>query len=88
MRPRTSRVMIVILPCMLLLSGCAGVGDYVGSVANPFSVPNPSTADTLNMQRARGTHVVVQPISPEAGNVWPSPAKPVPTLGQYYDHDT
>ncbi len=82
MRLRTSRVMIVILPCMLLLSGCAGVGNYVGSVANPFSVPNASTAETLNMQRARGTHVVVQPISPEAGNVWPSPAKPVPTLGQ------
>ncbi len=82
MRPRTSHVMIVILPCMSLLSGCAGVGNYLGSVANPFSVPNASTADTLNMQRARGTHVVVQPISPEAGNVWPGPAKPVPTLSQ------
>lgn len=70
----------------LLLAGCAGVGNYVDSTVNPFGDPNAPQGYALNMQRARGSDVAVQPIRPEPGDVWPGPVKPVPTLSEIQQH--
>jgi hypothetical protein len=67
---------------MLLLSGCAGVGNYMQSTLSPSGNPNAPKTEALNMQRARGEAVAVQPITPMPGDVWPGPVPPVPTLDQ------
>jgi len=86
MRMRASHIMIVMLPCLSLLSGCAGVGNELYDMTRPFSEPNAPPLDALNMQRVRGADVAVQPITPQAGDVWPGPVKPVPTLSQIQKH--
>ena len=70
----------------LLLSGCAGVGNYLGSTLNPFGDPNAPKGYALNMQRARGNDVAVAPILPQPGDVWPGPVRPVPTLSDIQQH--
>ncbi|WP_201727854.1 hypothetical protein [Acidocella sp. C78] len=71
---------------LLLLSGCAGVGNYLSSTLNPFGDPNAPAGDAVNMQRARGDNVAVQPLRPEPGDVWPGKAAPIPTLGEIQKH--
>ncbi|HQT60131.1 MAG TPA: hypothetical protein PLV07_05890 [Acidiphilium sp.] len=71
---------------VLLLSGCAGVGNYLSSTLNPFGDPNAPAGDAVNMQRARGDNVAVQPLRPEPGDVWPGKAAPIPTLGEIQKH--
>ncbi len=70
----------------LLLSGCAGVGNYLGSTLNPFGDPNAPKGYALNMQRARGDDVAVAPVLPQPGDVWPGPVRPVPTLSDIQQH--
>jgi hypothetical protein len=70
----------------LLLSGCAGVGNYLGSTLNPFGDPNAPKGYALNMQRARGNDVAVAPILAQPGDVWPGPVRPVPTLSDIQQH--
>lgn len=86
-QPR-SRVYVALLPCslLLLLSGCAGMGNYMHSTLDPFGDPNAPASDTINMQRARGNEVAVQPILPQPGDVWPGKLQPVPTLGEIQKH--
>lgn len=67
---------------LLLLSGCTGVGSYMRSTISPNGNPNTPKSEAINMQRARGNVVEVQPITPMPGDVWPGPVQPVPTLGQ------
>ncbi|MGC9269600.1 hypothetical protein [Acidiphilium sp.] len=70
----------------LMLSGCAGVGNYLETTVNPFGNPNAPAGDSLNMQRARGNDVAVAPILPQPGDVWPGPVRPVPTLNDIQQH--
>lgn len=79
------RHLTFLLPA-LLLSGCAGVGNYMQSTLSPTGNPNAPKTEALNMQRARGSAVPVEPIPPEPGDVWPGPVHPVPTLNDIQKH--
>lgn len=70
----------------LLLSGCAGVGNYLKSTVNPFGDPNAPKGYALNMQRARGNDVAVAPILAQPGDIWPGPVHKVPTLSDIQQH--
>lgn len=65
-----------------LLAGCAGVGSYMHDSLDPFGTPNAPQNQSVNMRRALGESVAVKPITPQEGDVWPGPVKPVPTLSQ------
>ncbi|ABQ31029.1 hypothetical protein ICJ77_15570 [Acidiphilium multivorum] len=86
--PRPRRAVAALLPgsLVLLLSGCAGVGNYFNSTLNPLGDPNAPAGDAINMQRARGNEVAVQPLRPQPGDVWPGKLAPVPTLGEIQKH--
>ncbi len=73
-----------IMPCLLLtlLSGCAGLGNYLHSSIDPFHDPNAPPSETVNMLRARGHQVLVQPILAQKGDIWPGKVRPIPTLAQ------
>ncbi|MCF3947929.1 hypothetical protein [Acidiphilium iwatense] len=87
-RSVTTRSLCLAVPgaMALLLSGCAGVGNYLDSTINPFGDPNAPQGYALNMQRVRGNDVAVQPIRPQPGDVWPGPVRPVPTLSEIQQH--
>ncbi|MDD2877525.1 MAG: hypothetical protein PHT60_10425 [Acidiphilium sp.] len=86
-RPLSLAVAWVIPGTMaLLLSGCAGVGNYLDTTINPFGNPNAPKGDALNMQRARGNDVAVTPIVAQPGDVWPGPVRPIPTLSDIQQH--
>ncbi|MGH7051489.1 MAG: hypothetical protein ACREF0_03210 [Acetobacteraceae bacterium] len=71
-----------LLGVLLLLSGCSGFGGFLGSTFSPTGDPNrPETATAVNLQRANAAPVVSPaPITPEPGDVWPGPIKPLPSL--------
>lgn len=67
-----------VLAAVLLAAGCSGPVD---SIFSPFSGNRAVVAaDSLTVQRVRGSNPEVQPLLPEAGNVWPEPETPRPTL--------
>lgn len=80
------RVNPLALCAALLLSGCAGVGNYLHSTLDPFGDPNAPHGYALNMQRARGNQVAVAPIMPQAGDIWPGKVRPIPTLSDIQQH--
>ncbi|MEO8715207.1 MAG: hypothetical protein ABI369_09365 [Acetobacteraceae bacterium] len=65
--------------CALTLSGCAfHEWDRLPYVAG--TDPYAPGGDTENMRRALGQPIVVAPLKPDSGNVWPGPLPPTPTL--------
>lgn len=60
---------------ILLLSGCASEGLFGGN-------PNEPPVNSETAQRALGHQPVVTPIRPQAGDVWPGPVQPMPTLSE------
>jgi hypothetical protein len=73
------RRLVLLGLCSLGLSGCAfkswqHLPFYAGS--DPYA----PTGESENMRRARGQTVVVPPLSQQAGNVWPGPVKPIPSM--------
>ncbi|MGH7100806.1 MAG: hypothetical protein ACREFJ_00290 [Acetobacteraceae bacterium] len=71
-----------LLGVLLLLSGCSGFGGFLGSTFSPTGDPNrPEEAAAVNFQRANAAPVVSPaPITPQPGDVWPGPIKPLPSL--------
>lgn len=66
---------------VLLLSGCVSERHFlVDSVA--FGNPNAPQATSETADRALGHMPAVTPIAPQAGNVWPGPVQPMPTLSE------
>jgi hypothetical protein len=64
-----------LLGTALLLAGCSG--GMGGSLWAPFMGPtNVVESDSLTVQRVRGTNPVVEPLVPEAGDVWPAQEAP------------
>jgi hypothetical protein len=66
---------------LLLLAGCGG--GYSSWHDLPFTTgtnPNMPAGDSANMRRVVGQSAAVEPLTPEAGDVWPGPIKPPPTL--------
>ncbi len=66
----------------LCLTGCAGGGTFLRHTAWPFGDPNAPPATSETAQRALGKNPAIQPLRPQAGDVWPGPAQPFPTLNQ------
>jgi hypothetical protein len=69
----------VCLVLVLLLSGCVSERHFARD-SWPFGNPNAPHNDGESAQRALGQSPDVTPIAPQAGNVWPGPVQPVPTL--------
>ncbi|GBQ83148.1 hypothetical protein AA13595_1108 [Gluconacetobacter johannae DSM 13595] len=71
-----------LLSSLVLLGGCAGFGKLAGDgMSFPGSNPNAPGGEAENLRRARGEAAVELPILPAAGNLWPGPPAPLPTLG-------
>ena len=71
----------------LLISGCHyasspfdGFGGFVSDTHLFKSNPNLPPSAAENTLRVQGQHVATEPLSPEAGNIWPGPPKAEPTL--------
>jgi hypothetical protein len=77
---------IALLGFVLLLSAC---GDYVGSPFDGFGGfmhdsftfnANRPVADSITVRRVLGDTADAEPLLPEAGNIWPPPPRPDPSL--------
>ncbi len=72
---------VAFLGLIALLPGCAGTGQFLSDTFTlPPANPNLPQADSLNMRRAMGQSVEVDPLEPEPGNVWPDQSRREPTL--------
>jgi hypothetical protein len=74
-----------VLLAILLLSGCSGSGFYRyerDSFSLPWNNPNAPVSSSENFMRARHGSASVQSstLLTEAGDIWPGPPQPVPTL--------
>ncbi|HTR16437.1 MAG TPA: hypothetical protein VMI52_05310 [Acetobacteraceae bacterium] len=72
-----------LLTSTLLLAGCTGSGFWTflgNSTTLPGANPNAPFGDAENMKRVRAQTVEMPALQPEAGNVWPGPPPPQPTL--------
>jgi hypothetical protein len=67
------------LGLVFLLSGCASEQHFASDMW-PFGNPNAPAATSETAQRALGKTPAVTPIAPQAGDVWPGPVQPMPTL--------
>jgi len=65
---------------LLALSGCVSERHFARDSLWPFGNPNAPENRSENAQRALGRSPDVTPIPPQAGNVWPGPVQPVPTI--------
>jgi hypothetical protein len=71
----------VMLGLLVLLPGCTGFGEFLNhAFTTPGRNPNLPMADSENVRRSLGQQIDVMPLTPEAGNVWPGPQAPEPTL--------
>ncbi len=70
----------LVLVSALLLGGCSSERHFAVDSVWPFGNPNRPVAVSETAQRALGHVAAVTPIPPQAGNVWPGPVQPVPTI--------
>ena len=70
----------------LLLSGCASERQFAADSLWPFGNPNAPKAVSETARRSLGESPAVSPIPPQAGNVWPGPVEPMPTLSDIQKH--
>jgi hypothetical protein len=70
----------LVLGLLVFLGGCANERHFAGDAIWPFGNPNGPVAASETAQRALGHTTDVTPIAPQAGDVWPGPVQPVPTL--------
>lgn len=72
----------LLLGTVLLLGGCSGLGHFLADTGTlPGANPNSTTGVSENLRRARGEKPDEAAIVPQAGDVWPGPPQPLPTLG-------
>ncbi len=76
------RLALRLIPlCLILpLAACTSDLHFAADSLWPFGNPNAPANDSETAQRARGEVAAVQPIAPQAGDVWPGPVQPVPTI--------
>jgi len=79
---RVTAVGIGTLGLSLLLSGCSGsgFGNFLGNTFSLNGDPNQPVTPAENVQRSNGATVSSAPVTTQAGNVWPGPIKPLPSL--------
>jgi hypothetical protein len=72
------------LASLLLLAACSGSGFWryqEDTLTLPGANPNMPVTDSENYLRSKGSKIQEpQPLLTEAGDVWPGPPAPVPTL--------
>jgi hypothetical protein len=68
-----------LLGLALLLAGC-GYNTWWKPPYTGANQPYAPSGDAENLQRAKGLPVTAQPLTPQAGDVWPGPVPPTPTL--------
>jgi hypothetical protein len=68
------------LVLLVSFSGCASERHMARDSLWPFGNPNAPDNQSETAQRALGASPSVTPIAPQAGNVWPGPVQPVPTI--------
>lgn len=75
-RPNPKLLRLPVLGLALLAAGCSD-GGMGSSLWSPFMGPtNVVASDSLTVQRVRGTNPAVEPLVPEAGDVWPAQEAP------------
>jgi hypothetical protein len=72
----------LVLAGVLVLAGCSSERHFAADTLLPFGNPNRPIASSETAQRALGHPANVTPIAPQAGNVWPGPVQPVPTIAE------
>lgn len=72
--------LVLVLGMVLLLSGCASERHFAADSLWPFGNPNAPRVASETAQRSLGKSPDVTPIPPQAGDVWPGPVQPMPTL--------
>jgi hypothetical protein len=72
----------LVLGMALLLTGCTSEQQYLKQSLWPFGDPNAPNVSGETAQRALGHSPPVTVIQPQAGDVWPGPVQPMPTLRQ------
>ena len=78
---RSALIGTVVLPSVLVLGGCSGVGKFFhDTVTLPGMNPNLPSGLSENQARSEGRGIGEAPLLPEPGNVWPGPPQPLPTL--------
>ena len=65
---------------ILLLPGCAYFGDFLGDTATLGTNPNRPVGQSETLRRVEGVDTDTRPLQPEAGNVWPTEIRALPTL--------
>jgi hypothetical protein len=65
---------------LVALAGCTSERHFARDSLWPFGNPNGPENGSEDAQRALGKSPDVTPIAPQAGNVWPGPVQPVPTI--------
>jgi hypothetical protein len=71
----------VVLGLVLTLAGCGGgLNTWHDLPFTTGSNPNLPPGDSENMRRVMGGTANMQPLTPEAGDVWPGPIATPPTL--------
>ena len=74
-------VLLAPLFALPLLGGCGtSFDDFLGNVNTITRNVNQPKGDSETMRRVRAQTVDMEPLKPEAGNVWPGPVQAEPTL--------
>jgi hypothetical protein len=66
----------------MMLAGCTAERHFGWDSLLVFGNPNAPAPVSETAQRALGNSPPVAPLTPQAGNVWPGPVAPMPTLSQ------
>lgn len=69
------------LGLLFLLSGCVSERHFIRD-SWPFGNPNAPIPNSETATRALGRQPAITPIPPQAGDVWPGPVQPIPTIGE------
>ncbi len=76
MRHRSALALILVM----LLPACMSERHFAADSLWPFGNPNAPGNTSETALRALGQTPAVTPITPQPGNVWPGPVRPVPTI--------
>ena len=77
--PRPASIAVLLAP-LFYLTACSGFGVFLDDTHSATSHVNRPIGNSETMRRAEGKPVDTEPLRTEAGNVWPGPVQPQPTL--------
>ena len=71
---------LALLGPLMLLTGCSGLGVFLDDTHDPTLHVNRPIGNSESIRRVEDKQVAIAPLNTEAGNVWPGPIEPEPTL--------